>query len=170
MSSEETGKPQQRLGSTYRKSVSLWPDNASWFSSTKRERNLAYLTPLYNEKEETIGYRVNDENRCRYDCSTPERLLQVIVDNNFDVYISKLYGRNNGFIWLADFLSREGVTAYIAASSKTLVTLSIKVGRRKYKIINASNWQNGIVPNDDFLVSLRRVFDCYGKGTYASPS
>lgn len=176
MSTREENQPELSSnlgGNRFEHSVSQWPKH---FYSSQRVRSLAYLQPLYDEKEESVnGYRIINSDREWHVVTTLDRLIEYVVSNNCDLYTSKLYSnKGNGFIWLNEILSREECTGYIANSSKQLVTLSYKVGRRKLKIINASNWLSGAMVNDTFIEAIRSVHKAANAismvGTYASPS
>lgn len=147
--------------------TSSWP---RYFPTSKRERELAFAIPLYDEREETIeGYRVLDR-RERWYCATSLAELQAIaVNNNFDIYLSKLYG-TRGFVWLREAINSGTFTAFIANSSRQLVQLSFRHGRKTYKFIAVGNWGSNAIISLDFLNALYNVQEAYGHGIFASPA
>src|SRR5579885_3376452 len=146
--------------------VSLWP---KYFPEKPRQRNLAIGLRLYDEKENVIGYKIVDENENYYDILSHDNCMVYIRDNNVDLYISELYGKN-GYLWLDTALDSDNCTAIIANSSKTLTSLSFKLGRGSYRIASIGNWTGGARLSSDFLKQLRGVFNTYGHGVHTSPS
>lgn len=146
--------------------VSRYPQ---YFRKTPRSRTLAYGELLYNEREEPIGYHLRREDDQAFQAYCLDDLLFLIECWHCDLYLGRLYGKR-GFIWLAELLERPGTEALIATSSQTLVQLGIRIGRSIFRLISTGTWEYGAVPSLEFLQSLRRVFQAYERGTYASPS
>lgn len=140
-----------------------------FFRKTPRSRFLACGELLYNEREDPIGYHCirEDKQYCRAYCL--DDLLFIIEYWHCDFYLGRLYGKR-GFLWLAECLERSGTEALVATSSETLVQIGIRIGRNIFRLISAGSWEYGAVPSLDFLQALRRVFQAYEHGTYASPS